>query len=200
VNGKVAAPVLKTEINGCGDPLPWPRDTLYQKLALISPTNGDRSVGIVRLRTKSHGVRNLNRFANVWTLLPISASTTLYNLFICGLFNGAVSNSDSMIMNGRGCGRKLPCPNLRRYPEIRLGQIEILSLSLSLHIYIYIYNVREESRCCGRDSSQAPPEYKPEALLKPPCNLNLCSGNMWINYVLCVLCKNFFLGMPSNLT
>jgi hypothetical protein len=44
------APVLKTEINGRGDPLRWPRDTLYpQKLA-------PRSVGIVRLRTTSHGV------------------------------------------------------------------------------------------------------------------------------------------------
>jgi hypothetical protein len=33
--------------------LRWPRDTLYQlKLALISPTSGGRSVGIVRWRTK----------------------------------------------------------------------------------------------------------------------------------------------------
>jgi hypothetical protein len=37
--------------------LRWPRDTFYpQKLALTSPTSGDRSVGIVRLRTKGHGV------------------------------------------------------------------------------------------------------------------------------------------------
>jgi hypothetical protein len=54
---KVAAPVLKSEINGRGDPLRSPRDTLYpQKLALASPTSGGRSVGIVRLRTTSHGV------------------------------------------------------------------------------------------------------------------------------------------------
>jgi hypothetical protein len=54
---KVAAPVLKTEINGRGDPLRRPRDTLYpQKLALTSLTNGCRSVGIVRLRTTSHEV------------------------------------------------------------------------------------------------------------------------------------------------
>jgi hypothetical protein len=40
-----------------GDPLRWPRDTLYpQKLALTSPTSGGRSVGIVRLRTAGHGV------------------------------------------------------------------------------------------------------------------------------------------------
>jgi hypothetical protein len=48
LNEKVAAPVLKTEINGRGDPLRWPRDTLYpQKLALVSLTSGGRSVGIV---------------------------------------------------------------------------------------------------------------------------------------------------------
>jgi hypothetical protein len=57
LNRKVAVPVWKTEFNGRGDPLRSPRDTLYpQKLALTSPTSGGRSVGIVRLRTKSHGV------------------------------------------------------------------------------------------------------------------------------------------------
>jgi hypothetical protein len=50
-------PVKKTELTaGVGDPLRWPRDTLYpQKLALTSPTSGGRSVGIVRLRTEGHG-------------------------------------------------------------------------------------------------------------------------------------------------
>jgi hypothetical protein len=44
-------------INDRGDPLRWPRDTLYpQRLALTWPTSGGRSVGIVRVRTKSHGV------------------------------------------------------------------------------------------------------------------------------------------------
>jgi hypothetical protein len=44
----------KTEINGRGDSLRCPRDTLYpQKLTLTSPTSGGRSVGIVRLRTKA---------------------------------------------------------------------------------------------------------------------------------------------------
>jgi hypothetical protein len=57
LNEKVAAPVLKAEINGRGDPLRLPRNTLYpQKLALTSLTSGGRSVGIVRLRTTSHGV------------------------------------------------------------------------------------------------------------------------------------------------
>jgi hypothetical protein len=37
-----------------GDPLRWPRDTLYpQKLALTSPTSVGRSVGIFRLRTQA---------------------------------------------------------------------------------------------------------------------------------------------------
>jgi hypothetical protein len=39
---------------GHGDPFRWPRHTLYpQKLALTSPKSGDRSVGIVRLRTET---------------------------------------------------------------------------------------------------------------------------------------------------
>jgi hypothetical protein len=51
---------LENRINGHGDTLRWIRDTLYpQKLALTSPTSGGRSVGIVRLRTKSHGVMSL---------------------------------------------------------------------------------------------------------------------------------------------
>jgi hypothetical protein len=54
---KVAAPFKKTELTGVALPLRWPRNTLYpQKLALTSPISGGRSVGIVRLRTKSHGV------------------------------------------------------------------------------------------------------------------------------------------------
>jgi hypothetical protein len=41
----VGVPVKKTDINGRGDPLRWPRDTLYpQKLSLTSPTSGGRSV------------------------------------------------------------------------------------------------------------------------------------------------------------
>jgi hypothetical protein len=45
---------LENREYGRGDPLRWPRDTLYpHKLALTSPTYGGRSVGIVRLRTKT---------------------------------------------------------------------------------------------------------------------------------------------------
>jgi hypothetical protein len=47
----------ENRINDRGDPLRWPRDTLYpQKLAPASSKSGGRSVGIVRLRTKGHGV------------------------------------------------------------------------------------------------------------------------------------------------
>jgi hypothetical protein len=46
----------ENRINGRGDPLRCPHDTLYpQKLALTLPTSGGRSVGIVHLRTKGHG-------------------------------------------------------------------------------------------------------------------------------------------------
>jgi hypothetical protein len=52
LNEKVAAAVWKTEINGRLNSLRWPRNTLYQqKLALMSPTSGGRSVDIVGLRT-----------------------------------------------------------------------------------------------------------------------------------------------------
>jgi hypothetical protein len=54
---RVEESVKKTELTAGGVPLRWPRDTLYpQKLALTSPTSGRRSVGIVRLWTKGHGV------------------------------------------------------------------------------------------------------------------------------------------------
>jgi hypothetical protein len=47
----------ENRINGRGDTLHWPRDTLYpQKLALTSPTSSGLSFGVVRLRTKGHGV------------------------------------------------------------------------------------------------------------------------------------------------
>jgi hypothetical protein len=47
----------ENRINDRGDLSRWPRDTLYpQKLELTSPTSGGRSVGIVRLPTKDHGV------------------------------------------------------------------------------------------------------------------------------------------------
>jgi hypothetical protein len=54
LNGKVAAAGLENRDYGRGDPLRWPRNTLYQvKLALTSPKGCGGSVGIVRLRTKA---------------------------------------------------------------------------------------------------------------------------------------------------
>jgi hypothetical protein len=70
-------------INDRGDPLRWPRDTLYpQKLALTSPTSGGRSVGIVRLRTKDHRVSffyepTLNSLDNIQC-----TSSAFYIIFI----------------------------------------------------------------------------------------------------------------------
>jgi hypothetical protein len=44
---------LENREYGLGDPLHWPRNTLYpKKLALTSPISGGRSVGIIRLRSK----------------------------------------------------------------------------------------------------------------------------------------------------
>jgi hypothetical protein len=57
LNEKVAAPVWKTElmIGGirCAD---HATPSIHKKFALTSPTSGGRSVGIVRLRAKGHGV------------------------------------------------------------------------------------------------------------------------------------------------
>jgi hypothetical protein len=45
---------LENREYGRKDPSRWPRVTAYpQKLALTSPTSGDRSVGIVRSRTQA---------------------------------------------------------------------------------------------------------------------------------------------------
>jgi hypothetical protein len=45
---------LEIREDGRGDPLRLPRDTLYSRnLALILPTSGGRSVGIVRSRSKA---------------------------------------------------------------------------------------------------------------------------------------------------
>jgi hypothetical protein len=87
------------EINGRGNSLRWPRNTLYPpKLALTSPTSGSRSVSIVRLRTKamerelccisiSHGNKWL--FTNIYVLL----------FFTCVSFDDAVSISEYIASN-----------------------------------------------------------------------------------------------------
>jgi hypothetical protein len=47
---------LENRINHRGDPLRWPRDTLYQQKVGTNFADMRRSLGIVCLRTKGHGV------------------------------------------------------------------------------------------------------------------------------------------------
>jgi hypothetical protein len=66
-------PGLENEEYGRRDPSLWPHGTLYpQKLALTSPTNGGRSIGIVRSRTQatefSFVYESVNSGLNVWNL------------------------------------------------------------------------------------------------------------------------------------
>jgi hypothetical protein len=72
--------------HGRRDPLRWPRDTLYpQKLALTSPTCGGRSVGIVRLRTKGHGVKYNHLRTNNYCALVTKLVTVLQlPTLVCG--------------------------------------------------------------------------------------------------------------------
>jgi hypothetical protein len=65
---KIAVQIYKTEINGRGNSLRWPRNTLYPHMvALSSSTSGGSSVGIVRLRTKATEVSFFFR-GLVWTV------------------------------------------------------------------------------------------------------------------------------------
>jgi hypothetical protein len=75
---------LENREYGRGDPLRWPRDTLYpQKLPLTSPTSGGRSVGIVRLRTKATefvilGQNSINTSCNL-----IGETVVKLNIVVC---------------------------------------------------------------------------------------------------------------------
>jgi hypothetical protein len=56
---------LESREYGRRDPSRWPRGTLYpQKLAVTSPTNSGRSVGIVRSRTKATEFRSFLQWKN----------------------------------------------------------------------------------------------------------------------------------------
>jgi hypothetical protein len=71
----------ENRINGRGDPLRLPHNTLYpQKLALTSPTSGGRSVGIVRLRTEGHGVFFIGQGVRVPFLAGARYSSLLHNI------------------------------------------------------------------------------------------------------------------------
>jgi hypothetical protein len=97
---------LENRDYGRGDPLRCPRDTLYQpKLALTLPTGCRRSVGIVRLRTKTTEF-SLSLFQSMFPFEVIksgSAGEISVNCFeksrylsIYSLFNDAVSSSVSV--------------------------------------------------------------------------------------------------------
>jgi hypothetical protein len=60
---------LQNREYGPGEPLRWPRDTLYaQKLALTSPTSGGLSVGIVCLRTEATEFRFFLPYCLLWKM------------------------------------------------------------------------------------------------------------------------------------
>jgi hypothetical protein len=79
LTGKVAAPVKKTELTTggirCAD---HATPFIRKKLALTSPTSGGRSVGIVRLRTKSLSVCSSHMLTHI-TLCPVSYTVILQN-------------------------------------------------------------------------------------------------------------------------
>jgi hypothetical protein len=58
------------------------------------------------------------------------------------------------VMSWRGCASKWSCPNLRYYAGI---------LVEGLRKTMKTFN--QDSRCSGRNSNRAPPEYKSEAFL-----------------------------------
>jgi hypothetical protein len=56
---------------GRRDPSRWPRGTLYpQKLALTSPTSGERSVGKVHSRTQATELHGEVRYQTSWSRSP----------------------------------------------------------------------------------------------------------------------------------
>jgi hypothetical protein len=66
---------LENQEYGRGDPLRWPRDTLYpQKLALTSSTSGGRLFGIVRLRT--------TETEGFFTLITVAARSKAWTVFV----------------------------------------------------------------------------------------------------------------------
>jgi hypothetical protein len=77
LNGKVAAPVKKTELTARGSVALTTRHPLSANLALTSPKRGGRSVGIVSLRTKGHGVTFFLVLYSVYSGYLTATSTSL---------------------------------------------------------------------------------------------------------------------------
>jgi hypothetical protein len=102
----VNCPVYETEINGRGDPLRRPHTLYPKKLALNSPKSGGRSVGIVRLRTKGHGVFQL---VNCMRMMQTMALTWEEHVMLIS-FNIYVRTSDvSFLLRATNMGH-LSCP------------------------------------------------------------------------------------------
>jgi hypothetical protein len=133
------------KINGRGDPLRWPRDTLYpQKLALTSPTSGGRSVGIVRLRTKATEFSFFFSFTTPWRRI---AERSIAPPFIIS----ALDVSFTCLSNPGGRGSGTHCLEAGCVPDrFRRCAVEIKSLGftgnqtqvvqpLSLSLYILSY-------------------------------------------------------------
>jgi hypothetical protein len=65
-------------------PLCWPRDIPYpQKLALTSPTCGGRSVGIIRLRTKTKEFVTIN----IINIISSSSSNMAADKFLINILS-----------------------------------------------------------------------------------------------------------------
>jgi hypothetical protein len=86
--GRNSGSGLENRVYGRGDTLRLTRDTLYpQKLTLTSPTSGDRSIGIVRLRAKDteffYGAYNITLLSDYPPLISESYEITLSSLCLC---------------------------------------------------------------------------------------------------------------------
>jgi hypothetical protein len=101
----------KNEINGRGNSLRWPRNTLYpQRLALTSPTSGGHWVGIVRLRTRPRSflvfsldppVRRALPSSTVYTSTQDRNTALTSGLYPCVSCRGRVDRHVPLIMSGR---------------------------------------------------------------------------------------------------
>jgi hypothetical protein len=90
-------------INGRGDSLRWPRDTLYPlKLALTSPTSGGRSVGIVRWRTEAPELM-LIPFGLDDFELDVFRTQVNFKVVVCVHFCFPYSNQGLMTRGAHGC-------------------------------------------------------------------------------------------------
>jgi hypothetical protein len=144
----LSAPISETEFNGRADTLRWPCDTpLYARVG-TSPTIDGRSVGIVHLRTRSHGVcfLNMRLHSSMHLVTGYGEVSRGYisegKRFLCPLQRAASSDgrpaSYSMVMGG---GRVLPkqesCRDVKLATDLSLQPtpryVELYLHALCLH-------------------------------------------------------------------